>query len=258
MLSISFNLKKEANCEWNEEHEKAFRRVNKEVKKEAELTHFKRNKELRIICDASKQGLGAVLQQKGKEGWKPISYASRFLTDLEAKYSINELELLAVVWSAEHFKNYVYGINFGVVSDHEALQSVLKSNKENKTFPSRLTRWVDRLLPFDFNVVHEPGKTLGLADYLSRHPSEYNGSILKAEGLFNNWFTINVVKETVPTLNRKSAKENEPIRSEECFKRTELANKSVLTIHQPTQSSVKCEQINDRPFNAELANDLVN
>ena len=251
-------LKKEANWEWNEEHEKAFKRVNKEVRKVAELTHFKRNKELRIICDASKQGLGAVLQQKEKEGWKPISYASRFLTELEAKYSINELELLAVVWSVEHFKNYVYGINFGVVLDHKALQSVLKSNKGNKTYSSRLTRWVNRLLPFDFNVVHEPGRTLGLADYLSRHPSEYNGSILKAEELFNNWFTINVVKEIVPTLNRKSAKENEPIRSEESFGRTKLANKSVLTIHQPTQSSVNCEQINEKPINAEMANDLVN
>ena len=250
-------LKKEANWEWNEEHEKAFKRVNEEVRKVAELTHFKRNKELRIICDASKQGLGAVLQQKEKEGWKPISYASRFLTELEAKYSINELELLAVVWSVEHFKNYVYGINFGVVSDHKALQSVLKSNKGNKTYSSRLTRWVDRLLPFDFNVVHEPGRTLGLADYLSRHPSEYNGSILKAEELFNNWFTINVVKEIVPTLNRKSAK-NEPIRSEESFGRTKLANKSVLTIHQPTQSNVNCEQINEKPINAEMANDLVN
>ena len=171
---------------------------------------------------------------------------------------MNELELLAVVWSVEHFENYVYGINFGVVSDHKALQSVLKSNKGNKKYSSRLTRWVDRLLPFDFNVVHEPGRTLGLADYLSRHPSEYNGSILKAEELFNNWFTINVVKETVPTLNRKSAKENEPIRSEECFERTKLPNKSVLTIHQSTQSSVNCEQINDKPINAEMANDLVN
>ena len=41
----------------------AFIRVNKEVKKAAELTHYKRNKLLRIICDASKQGLGAILQQ---------------------------------------------------------------------------------------------------------------------------------------------------------------------------------------------------
>ena len=190
-------LKRDAGWNWNEEHESAFKKVNEEVKKVAELTHFKKKKPLRIICDASKQGLGAVLQQKEDMGWKPISYASRFLTELEAKYSINELELLAVVWAIEHFKNYVYGEKFGVVSDHKALQSVLKANKGNKTFSSRLTRWVDRLLPFDFSVIHAPGRTIGLADYLSRHPSEYCGSTVKAEEMFNSWFTINVVDEIV-------------------------------------------------------------
>ena len=55
------------------------------MKKVAELTHFKRNKPLRIICDASKQGLGAVLQQCEEKKWKPIAFASRFLTELECK-----------------------------------------------------------------------------------------------------------------------------------------------------------------------------
>ena len=89
----------------------------------------------------------AVLQQCENNTWEPISYASGFLTQFEMKYSIIELELLAVVWSIEHYKNYVYGITFGVVSDHEAVQNVLSANKGNKTFSSRLTRGVDRLYP---------------------------------------------------------------------------------------------------------------
>ena len=112
--------------------------------------------------------------------WKPISYASRFLTELEAKYSINELEVLAVVWAIEHFKNFVCE-KFDVVSDHKALQSVLKANIGNKTFSSRLTRWADKLLPFDFSVLQALGRTIGLADYLSRHSSEYCGSTVKTE-----------------------------------------------------------------------------
>ena len=35
---------------------------------------------------------------------------------------------------------------------------------------SRLARWLDRLIPFDFLVEHKPGAKIGLADYLSRHP----------------------------------------------------------------------------------------
>ena len=186
-------------------------------------------------------------------GWKPISYASRFLTELEAKFSINELELLAVVWAIEHFKNYVYGETFGVVSDHKALQSVLKANKGNKTFSSRLTRWVDRLLPFDFSVIHAPGRTIGLADYLSRHPSEYCGSTVKAEEMFNSWFTINVVDEIVPPLKKKPANKNEPIRFKLDNKRNESENDSVLTIHTPTQLSAISKQKAKQRFNDKMA-----
>ena len=72
----------------------------------------------------------AVLQQNEKnETWNPIAYASIFLTDFEAKYSIIELELLAVVWLVEHFENYVHVTKFLVVFDHKAIQSILKSNK---------------------------------------------------------------------------------------------------------------------------------
>ena len=53
-------------------------KVNAEVKRVAELTHLKRTKPLRIICDASMIGLGAVLPQCEENQWKPFSYASRF------------------------------------------------------------------------------------------------------------------------------------------------------------------------------------
>ena len=94
------------------------------------------------------------------------------------KYSINELELLAIVWAIEHFKNYIYGVQFKVIPDHKAIMSVLKPNRGNKTFSSRLTRWVERLLPFEFEVVHVAGRTLGMTDYLSRHPTESQGASL--------------------------------------------------------------------------------
>ena len=49
------------------------------------MGHFKRSSPIRIICDASKSGLGAVLQQQDELGWRPIHFASRFLTALEEK-----------------------------------------------------------------------------------------------------------------------------------------------------------------------------
>ena len=54
-------------------------------------------------------------------------------------YSINELELLAVNWSVENYRNSVYGTNFEIVSDHETLTSTSKGNRANKTFSNQGT-----------------------------------------------------------------------------------------------------------------------
>ena len=89
-------LKKDAVWNWLPEHEEAFIKVNAEVKRVAELTHFKRNKQLRIFCDASKNGLGAVFQQCEENQWKPISYASRFLTESEAIFTLFRSMILSI------------------------------------------------------------------------------------------------------------------------------------------------------------------
>ena len=98
-----------------------------------------------------------------------------------------------------------------------------------------MTRWVDRLLPFDFVIVHTPGRTLGMADYLSRHPSEYEGAVAKAEDLFNDWFTINVLDEISPKLPQlvKSCK---PIKSRESTNAKRKVTSGLLTIHETVQT----------------------
>ena len=50
------------------------------------------------------------------------------------KYSINELELLAIVWTIEHFRNYVYGVQFKVIPDHKASMSLSNQTGEIKHF----------------------------------------------------------------------------------------------------------------------------
>ena len=61
---------------------------------------------------------------------------------------------------------------FKLLTDHQALLSALNENRGNKTYQSRLTRWVDRFLPFNFTIEHVPGKDMGFADYLGRNPSQ--------------------------------------------------------------------------------------
>ena len=54
---------------------------------------------------------------------KLIAYSLRILTDFESRYSINEIEMLAVVCSIEHITKYVYGTKLGAVLDLKTLQT---------------------------------------------------------------------------------------------------------------------------------------
>ena len=110
-----------------------------------------------------------MLEQESNNGWETIAYASRFLNKAEEIYSINELELLGVVWSLEHFKQYLYGQYFTVQTDHRAFLSILR-DKSTKAHQSRLTRWCNRLILFHFYIKHIPGSKMGLTYYLSRNP----------------------------------------------------------------------------------------
>ena len=143
----------------------------------------------------STTGLGAALEQFSPEGWVAVAYASRFLNSLEEKYSVNELELLGVVWAIEHFKYYLYGKNFTVITDHQALISALNASERLKTSQSRLTRWIDRLIPFLFDIKHLAGSKIGLIDYISQNPvglaippSEYDEKFVVASirAIINN------------------------------------------------------------------------
>ena len=157
MSSSSAPIKKNEKFLWTENHQTHFEHIKTTIANATEKTHFNPTLETRVNCDAFCQVLGAALEQLDSEGWKTVAFASRFLNSNEERYSINELELLGVVWAIEYFKYYLFGVNFTVLTHHRALLSVLKSHRSNKSYNSRLTRWIDRLLPFDFNIEHIPG-----------------------------------------------------------------------------------------------------
>ena len=58
---------------------------------------IRREQDTRVVMDASKVGLGAVLEQRHEEGWRPIAFWSRKLRDPETRYSATDLEWMAVV-----------------------------------------------------------------------------------------------------------------------------------------------------------------
>ena len=128
--------------------------------------------ETRIKYGASRAGLGAALEQRSPTGRHTVAFTSCFLNSNEERYSVNELELLGVVWSVEYFKYYLFDKSFTIITDHRALLPIMKEHRSNKSYNIRLTSWIDRLLPFDFKIEHTPGAKMGLVDYISSQPNQ--------------------------------------------------------------------------------------
>ena len=124
-------LKKSETYIWTDNHQKHFEYIKTVIANATENTHFNPTLETRIKCDASRQGLGAALEQLDCDGWKTAAFASRFLNITEEQNSINELELLGMFWAIKYLKYYLFGKNFTVLTDHRALLSVLKSHRSN-------------------------------------------------------------------------------------------------------------------------------
>ena len=111
-----------------------------------------------------------------------------------------------MVWSLEHFKYYLCRYRFELQTD-QALLSALKNNRGNKTYQSRLIKWVDRLLPFTFKVSHIPGKHMGFADYFSIYPMSAAPPISESD---NNFVinSINAITLTLQNAHRNSTNQN--------------------------------------------------
>ncbi|GKC28584.1 putative reverse transcriptase domain-containing protein [Tanacetum coccineum] len=85
------------------------------------------NDDFVIYCDASHQGLGAVLMQREKV----IAYASRQLKPHEENYTTHDLELGAVVFALKIWRHYLYGTKCTVFTDHKSLQHILDQKELN-------------------------------------------------------------------------------------------------------------------------------
>ena len=70
---------------WTTECKDAVENLKRQVANIIELRHFDVQKDSRIVCHASHNGLGAVLEQLSTVGWRPISFASHYLNDAEKR-----------------------------------------------------------------------------------------------------------------------------------------------------------------------------
>jgi hypothetical protein len=90
-------------------------------------------------------------------------YASRTLNSTERNYSTTEKELLAIMFGIEHFRYYLLGRKFKIITDNNPLK-FLDNVKNN----SKLIRWKFKLSEYDYTIEYKPGYKHANVDYLSR------------------------------------------------------------------------------------------
>ncbi|GKB12636.1 putative reverse transcriptase domain-containing protein [Tanacetum coccineum] len=119
---------------WGKDQESAFQLLKQKLCEALILALPEGNDDFVVYCDASHQGLGAVLMQREKV----IAYASQKLKPNEENYTTHDLELGAV--------------------------HIL----DQKELNMRQRRWLELLADYDCEIRYHPGKANVVADALSR------------------------------------------------------------------------------------------
>lgn len=159
--------KKKVSFSWGAEQQAAFDHFLVALTRAPILVYPDRQKVQVLSVDASGKGLGAVLSQVDDAATmtneRVISYASRGLRGSERNYAITHLEALAVVWGVTHYKHYLKGRHFILITDHSSLVYIFRPTR----LTPKLSRWAACLLDYDFEIRYRAG-VINPADVLSR------------------------------------------------------------------------------------------
>ncbi len=156
---------------WTANHDVAFQESREKLSKIVTLTFFDMRKPTRVRTDASKAGLGFLLQQKHGDCWKCVQAGSRFLTSTESRYAVIEQEMLGVAWALHKCKYLVKGLpNIEVITDHSPLVPIINNHRLDEIENPRLLRLRIKMQGFNLTAKWEKGIVNEAADALSRNP----------------------------------------------------------------------------------------
>ncbi|MBW0489538.1 hypothetical protein O181_029253 [Austropuccinia psidii MF-1] len=156
--------------EMTQERIKAYEKIRKSLKEAHLLLMPDWNMPFKLYIDACGDGLGEplhkaqVIDDKPTEG--PVCYISRKIKPTEAKYGAIKMECLCLVWELEKLSYYLDGRVFEVMTDCNALKSILNMKTRNR----HILRWQIATQEYRGNmtIVHKAGDIQKNTDGLSR------------------------------------------------------------------------------------------
>ncbi|GJZ68670.1 putative nucleotidyltransferase, ribonuclease H [Tanacetum coccineum] len=144
----------------DEECQAAFESLKKAVMEEPVLRLPDVTMPFELHTDASDFAIGGVLMQDGH----PIAFESWKLNETERKYTVQEKEMMAVVYCLRIWRHYLLGSRFVIKTDNIATSYF----QTQKKLSPKQARWQDFLAEFDYQLEYKSGKANVVADALSR------------------------------------------------------------------------------------------
>ena len=148
-------LKKSEPFKWVLAQQQALETLRDKICSEPLLQYPDFTKPFLVTTDASNYAVGAVLSQGSIGEDLPIAFASRSLNKAETNYSTIEKEFSAIVFAVGHFRPYLFGRTFSIITDHRPLAWL--HGLKDPVF--RLARWKIKLSEFDYEIIYKPGRT---------------------------------------------------------------------------------------------------
>lgn len=149
---------------WTDDCRRAFHQAKQAVLK----TLFPPNWDLpfELYIDACGEGFGAALYQEIDGTERPIVFISRQLRFAETRYGATQLECLGLVWSLEKLHYYLDGDTFTVITDCNAVKSLMELSTPNR----HMLRWQLAIQEYRgrMSIIHREGKAHANAEGLSR------------------------------------------------------------------------------------------
>lgn len=160
---------KDAAWNWTQECKNAFEKLKQKVGQDIllrRLIYGEGAGEIIVAVDSSMYAVGVALFQVDTGGGRrPVRYESITFTPTESRYSQPKLELAGVTKALKKLQHLVWGQHFVLEVDALYLKEMIMA-PELPNLP--MTRWLNFIQLFDFELWHVPAARHLLPDGLSR------------------------------------------------------------------------------------------
>ena len=153
---------------WNEDKlVESFNEAKAMLMQACQLEHPDPNAPIAITTDASKNAMGAVLEQFREGIWRPLGFWSKHFKSNQRNWTTFRRELFAVQQGLRHFNQETNGRHVIIFTDHKSLLGAFKSPTSQAHDPIAMTH-IQEVSQFTNDIRYVAGKSNCMADWLSR------------------------------------------------------------------------------------------